>query len=334
LNSKGPSDETVADFIIRRLGREALEKLIDPMCSGIYAGDPYNMSINNCFPRIKELEQEYGSLFKALFKIKKQKKQQMKEKGETVSVAPAGTLTSFYNGAQVITDTLAERLGDRVRLGVEIKGITKSNGTYKVDASGTGEDADVVVLASPAYATSQIVKELDKELSEMLNRIPYPHVSVVCFGYGKEKVRHQLDGFGFLVPKVEGRKILGTLWDSSIFPNRASEGNVLLRTMVGGAKFPEMAEQEDSKIIEIVYDELKQILGLSSEPEMARIYRWQKAIPQYLLGHTSVLNSIDEKLAQYPGLYLTGNSYRGIGINDCVENSYRLAEEIIKSLES
>jgi oxygen-dependent protoporphyrinogen oxidase len=326
---KGPADESVADFITRRLGREALEKLIDPMCSGIYAGNPYNMSIKNCFPRIKELEQEYGSLIKALIKIRKQRK---KEQGNKVSAAPGGTLTSFYAGAQTITDTLAEKLGERLKLGVSVHGITRNNGSYKLYTSGDAVDADLVVFASPAYASAEMLKDFDEELSGALSEIPYPHVSVVCFGYEKEKVGHSLNGFGFLIPHREEKNILGTLWDSSVFPNRASEGHVLLRTMVGGAQSPEIAMLDNNKLIETIFEELKPILGLKADPDMVRIYRWEKAIPQYILGHSKILSVIDNSLKNYPGIYLTGNAYRGIGINDCVENAFKLADEILKTI--
>jgi oxygen-dependent protoporphyrinogen oxidase len=324
---KGPEDESIADFITRRLGSEALEKLIDPMVSGIYAGDPYRMSIKNCFPRIKELEQEYGSLIKALFKIRKQRKD---AKGSRVSAAPGGTLTSFYNGTQTITDALAEKLGDKLKLGVRVHGITRERGQYRLHTSENVIDADIVVLASPAFASAEILRDFDRELSATLSAIPYPHVSVVSFGYKKEKVEHSLKGFGFLIPRREKLKILGTLWDSSIFPNRAPEGYVLLRTMIGGAQNPEIASLDNNRLIDSVFNELKSILGLRSEPEMVRIYRWEKAIPQYILGHSKILQAIDEKLKNYPGLYLTGNAYRGIGINDCVENAYKLADKIIE----
>ena len=333
---RGPEDETVAQFVKRRLGTEALERLIDPMCSGIYAGDPYKMSIKSCFPRIKELEQEYGSLIRAMIKIRKQKKVEAAQKGSKenteVSVAPAGVLTSFYNGAQTITDALTDRLGDRLRLSASVKGISRSKGAYQVELANENHSADVVIIATPAYTTADILQGLDEELSRILNQIPYPHLSVVCFGYKKEQVTHLLDGFGFLVPHVANRRILGTVWDSSIFPNRASEGYVLLRTMIGGAQAPEIISLDDDEIVRIVFDELKPTLGLKSVPEIVGVYRWDKAIPQYILGHAKILETIDERLKMYPGLYLTGNAYRGISMNDCVENGYALADKIMKSL--
>ncbi len=333
IAAKGPDDETVSDFIIRRLGKEALETLIDPMASGIYAGDPYTMSIKSCFPRIKELEQEYGSLIRAMIKIQKKKKQERKNAGDAkVSVAPGGTLTSFVNGAQVLTDSLAEHIGNNLKLGLSVQGMTKKDTSYVLHTSEGDIESDIVVLASPAYASSEILKDLDNEISDLLAAIPYPHVSVVCFGYGKEKVAHSLNGFGFLIPHKERKNILGTLWDSSVFPNRASEGNVLLRSMTGGAKHPEVADMDDDKVINMVFDELKPIMGLKTDPDMARIYRWDRAIPQYLLGHSFKMDLMYKKLRNQAGIYLTGNAYRGIGINDCVANSYELADEILKSI--
>ncbi len=323
---KGPEDETVADFILRRLGKEALEKLIDPMVSGVFAGDPYKMSIKSCFARIKELEQDYGSLIRAMIKIKKERK---KKKGVKISVAPPGRLTSFYDGAQTLVDALVEKLGERVRTGVSVKGIERKGDTYQVHTSQGIKESDIVILASPAYATADIVRDFDSNITQILKGIQYPAVSVVCFGFKREKVGHSLDGFGFLIPHREGKRILGTLWDSSIFPNRVPEGNVLLRTMIGGAQSPELAMLDDDALVNIVLKDLKGILSLKSDPDMVRIYRWERAIPQYALGHLEKLALIDDRLKFHPGLYITGNAYRGVGINDCIENSYRVADEIL-----
>ncbi|MBI5195489.1 MAG: protoporphyrinogen oxidase [Nitrospirae bacterium] len=329
---KGPDDETVADFVIRRLGKEALEKLIDPMCSGIFAGDPHKMSIKHCFPKIKELEQEYGSLIRAMIKLqraKKLKSQISNLKSENISPAPSGTLTSFYDGAQTITDALKEKLNGRVTLGVSAHGIEKKGNLYQLHTSQGIVNADAVVLATPAYASAEILKDFDRELSQTLAGIPYAPVAVICFGYRRDKVCHDLNGFGFLIPHIESRKILGTLWDSSIFPNRAPEGHILLRTMAGGAKSPHLAFLDDNVLINTVFDELKPLVSLKEDPSLVRIYRWEKAIPQYVIGHGDRLRLIAKRLKSHPNLFLTGNAYKGVGMNDCIENAYKLADEIL-----
>ncbi len=330
---KGPQDETVADFVIRRLGKEALEKLIDPMCSGIFAGNPYNMSIRYCFPTIKDLEQKYGSLIRAMIRLQKENTKRLTPR-ERVGPAPGGTLTSFYNGTQSLTDALAEKLGERVRLGVPVRALAKNRSVFQLHTSQGVVEADVVVLATPAYTSAEILRDFDGELSKRLEGIPYVPLSVVCSGYRRDKVGHNLNGFGFLIPHKEGRRILGTLWDSSIFPNRSPKGYVLLRTMVGGARSPHLSTLDDDKLLGTVFDELKPILSLKTEPEMVRIYRWERAIPQYDMGHGERLRFIDERLKSHHSLYLTGNAYRGVGMNDCIENGYKVAEEIIKYTHS
>ncbi|MBI5188247.1 MAG: protoporphyrinogen oxidase, partial [Nitrospirae bacterium] len=237
-------------------------------------------------------------------------------------------------GAQTLTDALTEKLDGRVKLGVSVKGLEKEGDLYRLHTSEGIAYADIVILATPAYTSSEILRDFDLKLSKVLLEIPYVPVSVVCFGYKREKVLHSLNGFGFLIPHKERRRILGTLWDSSIFPNRAPEGSILLRSMVGGAKSPELAMLEDNALINTVFDELKPIVSLKAEPDMVRIYRWEKAIPQYVLGHGEKLGFIDEQLKLYPDLYLTGNAYRGIGMNDCIENAYKIVKEIISKFKN
>lgn len=326
---RGPDEETVAQFITRRLGKEALEQLIDPMVSGVYAGDPHTMSIRSAFPRIKDLEQQYGSLIKALVKIRRQRKrEQGAQAAAKVSTSPGGTLTSFAEGVQTLTDRLASALGERIETRQAVLGITKVAQRYQIISNKATYDADVLVIATPAYSAADLLKDLDKNLAQLVAEIPYPHVSVVCLGYRKNNVKHPLNGFGFLIPHKEQRRILGTLWDSSIFANRAADESVLLRTMVGGAQFPELAELQAGQLQDIVMAELTAILGLRGEPEMARVYQWPRAIPQYLVGHKARLEVIDKRLQAFPGLFLAGNAYHGIGMNDCIANAYQLAQTI------
>lgn len=322
----GGDDETLADFARRRLGKEAFEKLIDPMASGIYAGDPEKMSLKSCFPRIYDLESKYSSLVRALLRLKGE----AKKAGKRVGAGPGGVLTSFYDGMEVFIGALKVFLGDRLRTESRVISIDTKGGIYEVFLSDNSRvEAEAVVIAIPAHATSEIVKDFNKKLSSITGEIPYPPVSVVCFGYTRNKIGKALDGFGFLVPKRENRKILGTLWDSSIFPNRAPEGHVLLRSMVGGARAAEVALQSADGLASTVMDELERIMGIRTQPDFIKVYVHEKGIPQYVVGHGRRLEMIDSIIYSQKGFYVTGNSYRGIGVNDCIENSYKLAEKII-----
>jgi len=319
-------DESLADFARRRLGKEAFEKLIDPMASGIFAGDPENMSLKSCFPRIDEIEQTYGGLIKGMFKI-------MAERKKNVSAAPAGTLTSFAGGMQSIVDALTGVLGPAVRVGSPVASVEPAGGGYKVHMNdGTNVEADVVVLAMPAHQATGVIRDIDAEISALLGGIDYPAVTVVCTGFKKEKVGMPLDMFGYLVPYREKRKILGTLVDSSIYPGRAPEGYALLRTMVGGARASSIAMLEDGKLINTVLSELREIAQLKGDPDFVRLYRHERAIPQYAVGHPGRLKAIEERMAGHRGLYLTGNAFKGIGYNDCIENSYKLSIRILEEV--
>jgi oxygen-dependent protoporphyrinogen oxidase len=322
-------DETLAAFAKRRLGREAYEKLIDPMASGIYAGDPEKMSLKSCFPRIHELEQKYGSLIRAMIRLQKE----AKKTGKKVGAGPGGVLTSFSGGMGQIISTLSARLNGRLKTDARVLSVDRRSDGYKVYLSDNSEtEAGTVVFATPAYETSAMLKGLDKALSSTLDEVYYPAVSVICLGYRRDKISRSLDGFGFLIPNGEGRKILGTLWDSSVFPNRAPEGYVLLRSMLGGVRNSELALKDEEKLTHVVLDELRDIMEIKAQPDFAKVYTHVKGIPQYSLGHERRLEAIDRILSRFQGLYITGNAYRGIGVNDCVENSYRLAERIIDDI--
>ncbi len=321
-------DESLAEFGKRRLGKEAYEKLIDPMASGIYAGDPEALSLRSCFPRIRQLEAEHGSLIRALITLQ----MKARKEGKTgPGPGPGGVLTSFPGGMETLILALKGVLGNRVRPRSRVTSLVREGVRYAVTMEdGTVIESDAVVIATPAYASSEILREFDASLSQILAEIPYPPVSVVCMGYRKERIGRELDGFGFLIPFREGRKILGTLWDSSIFPHRAPEGFVLLRTMVGGARASGLATKDKDALVEIVAGELKEIMGIGVQPDFTRVYVHDKAIPQYTIGHSDRIESMERLLAKHPGLSLTGNAYRGISVNDCIENSYRLAGELVR----
>ena len=322
-------EETLAAFARRRLGKEAYEKLIDPMASGIYAGNPETLSLRACFPKVFDLETRYGGLIRGMIRLQRERKKQ--GSSEKVGAGPGGTLTSFYDGMGELASAVRNFLGERLRLGSKVLGIDKKGRGYSLlFADGSGMDADIVVSASPAYAVSDMVKNMDRRLSNLVAEIPYPSLSVVCLGYRKEKIKTPVDAFGFLIPSREKRKILGTLYDSSIFPNRAPEGYVLLRSMVGGARASDLGRENEAKLVDLVKGELAAIMDIKSAPDFVRVYKHEMAIPQYIVGHLERLRNIDTLLQKHNNLYLTGNAYRGIGVNDCIENSFRLAEKIIE----
>ncbi len=329
------SDETLAEFGRRRLGPEALDKLIAPMVSGIFAGDPETMSLKSCFPRIYQLEQEYGGLLKAMMKLAKQKKAERKAGKQVASAAgPGGVLTSFVEGIQELTESATGSLKGEVKAGVAASAIRQVNGGYEITLDNREKiDAEVIVAAVPAYHLARMIGEMSVVLADILKAILYAPMNVVCFGYEREKIEHDLNGFGYLIPKKEGCSILGTLWDSSIFPNRAPEGHVLLRSMMGGATNPAAIDLSDRHVQDYVMSDLREIMGIDAPPDFVRIFRHQNAIPQYTTGHGQRLLALEEGFHKFPGFFFTGNAFFGIGLNDCVQASNRTAEKVVGYLE-
>ncbi len=326
-------DETLAQFATRRLGKEAYERLIDPMASGVFAGDASELSLKSCFPRIHEIEMEYGSLIRGLIKLQKKAKREGSK--NTPGPGPGGKLTSFDNGMSALTDRLAEQLGSRIRIATPVRDINRSGSRYQLLLdNGVVEESDYLVLAAPAHAQARMLQAMDPGLAGLLSGIPYPALSVCCFGYREERVGQVLDGFGFLVPSKEQRAVLGTIVDSNVFPGRAPEGSILLRSMVGGARTPELAMLNDEKLTDRVRSDLEDILGLSAIPDFIRIFRHKRAIPQYKVGHANRLEDIDRHLQQYPGLVLTGNAFKGVSLNDCVVNALKTAQTLVPQTQS
>jgi len=194
------------------------------------------------------------------------------------------------------------------------------------------EESDILIMAAPAHAQARILQAFDPVLANLLHAIPYPALSVCCFGYRKAHVGQVLDGFGFLVPSKEQRSVLGTIIDSNVFPGRAPEDCVLLRSMVGGARTPELALLPDEQLINRVRSDLQDILGITAAPDFIRIFRHNRAIPQYVVGHASRLAAINSRLQRHPGLVLTGNAFKGVSLNDCVVNALKTAQAIVPQL--
>ncbi|HEX8637468.1 MAG TPA: protoporphyrinogen oxidase, partial [Pyrinomonadaceae bacterium] len=324
IKSKSPENESVAGFFERRLGREIVERAADPFIAGVYAGNPESLSVKAAFPRLYELEKEYGSLFVGSLRSAAEK---------TPKDFPR--TFSFAFGVQTLTDKLAEKLSENVRANATVERIEKLASEKWLVKTDSGENVfDVLIISTPAESTAKLIENLDSSLSAELKQVYYPPIAMIFFGAKKESLEQNLDGFGFLVPSSGRRKILGTIWNSAVFENRAPDGYDLLTTFVGGARNAELFEKSDVELFDIVFDELKSILGLRARPEFTHIKRWRKAIPQYVLGYEKIENAIEEFHRRNKGIYFCSNFYKGISVGDCVKNAYRTAEEIESFLSS
>lgn len=315
-------EESIWDFAARRIGAEAADTLVAPMVSGIYGGDARKLDLASCFPRMAAMEAEHGGLFKAM-----RAKAKDKSAGKGTAMGPGGTLTSFEGGMATLMSRAGDALGDSVRLNSTVTVISKEGDGYHVHtADGTTFTADRVIVAAPTHAACAMVRDLDGPLSEALEAIPYTSMAVVCTAYNRADVGHDLNGFGFLVPRTQEKRMLGCIWTSTLFPGRAPEGQVLLRTMIGGATDPDAVDASDEDLLQTLRDELFPILDIKADPVMHRVYRWGKAIPQYTFGHQDRVSAVEAGEKRHPGLHFAGNAYRGVGLNDCVVSALRAVE--------
>jgi oxygen-dependent protoporphyrinogen oxidase len=340
-------DESVHEFACRRIGREAAEVLIDAMVTGIHAGDATLLSVAAAFPRMVELEREYGSLLRAMPKVRRQRLAEAAAAAATDhsplapqysalstqhSASPGGTLWSFKGGMAQLIERLTERCGAEIIRGVAVQRIVPNADGWSVHAESGKWSADGVVLACPSFAQAAITELLDADLSRQLAAICYTQVVVVALGFCRADLAGPLDGFGYLSPQRTRRDVLGVLWSSSIFDHRAPDGMVLVQAMCGGWNRPDIVSWDDDRLRRAVLDEMRQTMGISVAPILVRIFRWPQAIPQYHIGHLDRVAAIETGRQRYPGLFLTGNSFRGVSVNDCTEEAVRCASEVIEHL--
>ncbi len=319
------SDESIYDFAARRIGREAAEILIDPMVSGIFGGDARQLSLGACFPVMEKMEREYGGLFKAMIK----KKRERKDKKGGGPAGPTGHLTSFRGGLYTLIEKFQELLEKHITLNTGVEHLTRAeNGRYLLTFSDRVEEADIIILAVPAYHAARILKTIDNEAADDLLKIPYSNLAVVCQGFRHEDVMRPLDGFGFLVPHSEKMRILGSIWTSVIFPEQAPPGTALFRTMLGGALDNEIIRQEPEKLAEMTISEMSPLMQFKCRPVFQRVFIWDRAIPQYTLGHRERLEKLEKRLEAAGNIFLAGNAYSGIGLNDCIKRSYNIVSQL------
>jgi oxygen-dependent protoporphyrinogen oxidase len=313
------------------------------MVSGIFAGDASELSLQSCFPKMHEMDARYGSLVRAMLAKRR-------ERRSTDGIgAPRGRLTSFAGGMESLIDAAVADLGEAVRTNRGVWGVCPRHQpadscprlvgarSFTVLSAGQAIEADAVVLAGPASESADLVRPFDAEAAHLLDGIATAPLAVACLGYDERALTAQrgpLDGFGFLVPRGEGPRMLGALWESSIYPGRAPTGKALLRVMIGGATDREAADLDDSELLDIVHVDLRRTMGIRVAPEFTHVFRHRRGIPQYTLGHASRLTRIEKRLREHPGLFLAGNSYRGVSINACIEDAPVIARQVASHLQS
>jgi protoporphyrinogen/coproporphyrinogen III oxidase len=325
------SQESVADFVERRLGREFLDHAVDALVGGVYAGDPGKLSIKQAFPKLHALEEKYGSLIKGqVFGAR-----QRRESGE-VSKAHARKF-SFDDGLQVLPETLGTELKGRIRLNSRVIALTRGEGAWNVkwrshDNEGQAEHS-AVVYAGTAFGLSKIKIQARRavEVSSFAD-IYYPPVASVVLGFRRQDIAHPLDGFGMLIPRGEGFRILGSIFSSSLFPNRAPAGHVTLTSYIGGARSPELARQSPNELFDITLEDLRVLLGISGEPTFQHHVLFPQAIPQYNLGFERFRNLLGEIENGAPGLFFAGHYRDGISVSDCLVSGEKTATRIVNYL--
>lgn len=318
-------DETIHAFASRRIGREAADVLVDSMVSGVFGGDAHALSLRACFPKMWQLEADHGGLVRAWLA---RRRNHPRRNGGAIG-APIGRLTSLRGGSEELVQGLAARLGNIVRTGVAVRSVRTEGGRYRIEADGEIIAADGVVLACGAAGTARIIRSLDGQAAETLDSMPTAGMVVVGLGYASAAVPRPLDGFGYLVPRSEGMRTLGCLWDSSVYPRRAPEGHVLLRVMIGGATDPSAVALDDDALLRVVRAELRAVLGIEATPAFMRIVRHRTGIPQYTVGHLQRLAHVESRLAAHPGVVLAGNAYRGVSINSCIAEAPAIAAGLL-----
>ena len=328
------SDESVASFIRRKFSPTLLDRLVGPFVSGIYAGDPEKLSLRAAFPILYEAEQTSGSVLRGLLKVMKARKA---KRDPLPREKP--TLQTFREGNDTLVRALAEKLGAYLSLEAEVisihplhPGREPKTPRFRVGlhtpSGAEFLETERLVLAVPTDRAGKLLAPLGRAFESQLRTVDYSGVAVVSLGYRKEDVGHPLDGFGFLVPRSSGLTVLGTVWNSSLFPGRAPGHHVLLTSFVGGATNPDATKQPADQLVALVHREIKPLMQLREGPVFSNVSVWPRALPQYNLGHTARMAAINNCRADFPGLYLTGNYLNGPAIGACVEQALKVADEI------
>ncbi len=326
-------EESLASFVRRRLGDEVLERLVAPFVSGVYAGDPEQLSVQASFARLAEFEATSGSIFKGA--IKAARAARANKIKPTRSLRPY-RLCNFRSGLHTLPKALARALGDSLLTAAQVTAISqishfKFHITFTHNQQSQTVEAARLVLATPAFVAAELLRDLAPEVAALLAEIPYTTIAAVPLAYRVSQVARALDGFGFLAPRDQGLRTLGSIWNSSLFPNRAPDGFVLTNNFIGGETDRGAVNLSDEELARIVHRDLQTVLGITGEPHRLPITRWTRAIPQYNLGHAARIATIEAALAARPGLHLAGNYWHGVALGDLMRRGKELAAQLTRT---
>jgi oxygen-dependent protoporphyrinogen oxidase len=324
-------EESIGQFVVRRFNQEFLDHAIDALVAGIYAGDPYKLSLPHAFPKLKALEDNYGSMIKGqIFGARDRKKT-----GEVAKDRAAKF--SFDEGLQVLPDTLAAQLGDAVKLKVSVTKLVQLADGWRVTTADGETDHGAVIYCGTAHQLATLEIEArgatrQHRPTETFSEISYPPVSAVVLGFRREDVAHPSSGFGMLIPKIEGFKILGTIFSSALFPNCAPAGHLTLTSYIGGARYPELGVLPPEKLVELVLADLRKLLGVKGEPVFVHTKTWPKAIPQYNVGYGKYRDLLKELEANMPNLFFAGHYRDGVSLGDSIVSGVNIVERVAKTV--
>lgn len=328
------ADESLASFVRRRLGSEALDRAAQPMVGGVYTADPEKLSLRATMPRFVEIERKHRSL---ILGLAESRRRAMRGGGDTGEGSAAGPRYSLFVSLDRGLSVLPERLGEllprgAVRTGVVVERVEREGDAWNVFTLDDVIRADAVCIAAPAYATSRMLEGVAPELARSLNLIEYASSAIVNLVYRRDAITHPLNGFGFVVPAIEKRTLLACTFSSVKYPGRAPAGHVLLRAFVGGALFPETYDLPDDRILAGIDRDLADLVGIHARPMQTMVTRWPRSMPQYNVGHLERIARIEEEAGRFATLALAGAAYRGVGIPDCVRSGEAAAERLVTAL--
>jgi oxygen-dependent protoporphyrinogen oxidase len=328
------NDETLENFVVRRMGRECLDRLAEPLVGGVHASDPTQMSLAATFPRLLEMEQKYGSLMKAFIATRRKVEEMRRKYPAKPGEKPRTFFTSFVNGMQQLTDNMANAAGHKsIHTGIAVTSLQRtSRNEWRASLSdGSSIDGDGVIVATESWTAEPLLRPLDKAIADALASIPASSSATVSVAFNENEVGFDLNAFGVLCPLIENRALMAATYSSTKWPGRAPTGKVLLRGFVGGPHNQEILKRSDWELVQMVLAEFRDILGLNpfAKPLFSRVFRWHLGMPQYTLGHLDRIMLIENRSTQIPGLALAGGSYRGVGVPNCIESGEQGVSKIL-----